>query len=80
MENLVGGANVQLKDANEYDAGGGCTGANVIGCFTDVYSNHGWGVCSCKHNNCIYSTNGCCIYFSLCSKKPLLISCYKTLT
>jgi hypothetical protein len=43
MENLVGGANVQLKDPNEYDAGGGCTGANIIGCFTDVYSNHGWG-------------------------------------
>ncbi len=43
MENLVCGANFQLKDPNEYDAGGGCTGANVIGCFTDVYSNHGWG-------------------------------------
>lgn len=47
MENLAGGSNIELKDATEWDAsngdGGGCTGANVMGCFTDVYSNHGWG-------------------------------------
>jgi|GEM_PF-1696067 len=46
MEILVGGQKQPLKDANQYDAtadGGGCTGANVIDCMTDVYSNHGWG-------------------------------------
>lgn len=40
LENLMGGAE-KLKNAD--DGGGGCSGSNVIGCFTDVYSNHGWG-------------------------------------
>ena len=38
MESLIGGAE-KLKNADE---SGGCTGANVLDCFTDVYSNHGW--------------------------------------
>lgn len=39
MESLIGGAE-KLKNADE---SGGCTGANVIGCMSDVYTNHGWG-------------------------------------
>lgn len=32
MEEIVGGS----------ATGGGCTGSNVLGCFLDVYSGHGW--------------------------------------
>lgn len=42
MENLEGGI---MRDQHDDGAGGGggCTGSNVVGCMTDVYSNHGWG-------------------------------------
>ena len=46
MEKLLGGQKQKLQDANQWDAtnsGSGCSGSNVMGCFTDVYSNHGWG-------------------------------------
>ncbi|MFH6965896.1 hypothetical protein ACHRVK_07685 [Flavobacterium plurextorum] len=45
MENLIGGAYTNTLDQEAPDQderGGGCTGANVVGCFSDVYSNHGW--------------------------------------
>ncbi len=40
MEILTGGAE-KLKYADE--GGGGCSGSNVVGCMSDVYTNHGWG-------------------------------------
>lgn len=44
MENLEGGImRDQHDDGPGGGGGGGCTGSNVIGCMTDVYSNHGWG-------------------------------------
>ncbi|WP_264535282.1 hypothetical protein [Flavobacterium sp. N1736] len=47
MENLeAGGPQRVTHDAayQESDAGGGgCSGSNVVGCMTDVYTNHGWG-------------------------------------
>ncbi|UUF15094.1 MULTISPECIES: hypothetical protein [Flavobacterium] len=52
MENLEGGQNPNSNCKVDREApgpqddvrgSGGCSGANVIDCFTDVYSNHGWG-------------------------------------